>query len=161
MWVVGLLGAAVWSCTPPAKTVNVEQEKTALMERDRAWSQSATNIDQWLGYFASDAAVYTTGAPVITGTDSIRAMFARFQAMPGFSVHWTPTKADVAASGELAMTAGTYEFIVNDPQGKPTTEHGKYLTVWKKGPDGAWKVTDDMFNSDEPMPAPPPAQQHH
>lgn len=27
---------------------------------------------------------------------------------------------------------------------------GKYLTVWKKQPDGNWKIVRDIFNSDKP-----------
>jgi hypothetical protein len=30
------------------------------------------------------------------------------------------------------------------------TETGKYVTVWKKQTDGAWKVAEDIFNADAP-----------
>jgi ketosteroid isomerase-like protein len=30
--------------------------------------------------------------------------------------------------------------------GQPTTETGKYVTVWKKQKDGSWKVALDMGN---------------
>ncbi len=34
------------------------------------------------------------------------------------------------------------------------TEKGKYVTAWKKQADGAWKVTEDIFNADEAPKAP-------
>ena len=34
------------------------------------------------------------------------------------------------------------------------TEKGKYVTVWQKQPDGAWRVTNDIFNADA-APKPP------
>jgi ketosteroid isomerase-like protein len=40
-----------------------------------------------------------------------------------------------------------------DPAGKPVTDRGKYVTIWKKQADGSWKVIADIFNSDLPMPA--------
>jgi ketosteroid isomerase-like protein len=36
-----------------------------------------------------------------------------------------------------------------------TTDKGKYVTIWRKQPDGSWKVVEDMFNSDIPMLAAP------
>jgi len=49
---------------------------------------------------------------------------------------------------------GTYELTMNDPAGKPIMDHGTYVEVRKKQPDGKWKCAVDMFNSDVPV-APP------
>jgi len=32
-----------------------------------------------------------------------------------------------------------------------TTDKGKYLTVFRKQPDGSWKAVADMINSDLPL----------
>ena len=71
---------------------------------------------------------------------------------PGFALQWTPTKAEISASGDLGTTAGTYDMTMGG-----IAEKGKYVTVWKKQSDGAWKVTDDIFNADA---AGPPSSQH-
>jgi ketosteroid isomerase-like protein len=34
--------------------------------------------------------------------------------------------------------------------GKPTHDVGKYLTVWKRQPDGSYKAIRDINNSDGP-----------
>jgi ketosteroid isomerase-like protein len=57
----------------------------------------------------------------------------------------------VAKSGELGYTSGTYQMTFNDPSGKPISDTGKYVTVWKKQSDGGWKVLLDSFNSDLPV----------
>ena len=44
----------------------------------------------------------------------------------------------------------TYQLTINNPKGKPVTDHGKGLTVWEKQPGGSWKVVADTFNSDLP-----------
>jgi len=62
---------------------------------------------------------------------------------------------DVSAAGDLGYTAGAYELTVNDATGKPTTEKGKYVTVWKKV-NGQWMVVRDIFNADAAPPPPTP-----
>lgn len=139
--VVGLAALLAAGCAQ-AVTVNVQQERTALMDRDKAWSQTTKDTNQFVSYFASDASVYPPGMPLVKGTDAIRKMHTEMAAVPGFSLTWTVTKAEVAASGEIGYTAGTYTGAMGGPP-----ETGKYVTIWKKeGTD--WKVTEDIFNAD-------------
>jgi ketosteroid isomerase-like protein len=136
--------------------VNVEKERNALMELDRGWSQTTKDLEKFLTYWAPDASAYPQGMPIATGSAAIREAVTKIFSMPGFSLSWTPAKAEVSASGDLGYTAGAYEMTVNDAEGKPITEKGKYVTVWKKQADGQWKVMQDIFNSDAPPPAEPP-----
>ena len=54
----------------------------------------------------------------------------------------------------MVYTQGTYSMTMSDPKsGKPVTDNGKYLTVFKKQADGKWKAVADMINSDGPPPA--------
>jgi ketosteroid isomerase-like protein len=50
----------------------------------------------------------------------------------------------------LAYSHGTYEVTVNDPEGNPVTDKGKWVTAWEKQPDGTWKIVADIWNSDGP-----------
>ena len=52
-----------------------------------------------------------------------------------------------AASGDLGYTWGTYEFHSKDKSGSPTTDYGKYTSIWKLQKDGSWKVVLDMGNA--------------
>jgi ketosteroid isomerase-like protein len=125
-----------------ARSVDVEAEKTALMTVDREWSQTTKDLDKFMSYFASDATSYAPGAPAVTGTDGIRKLMGGIVGAPGISLTWTASKAVVSAGGDIGYTAGTYE--ESSPGG---TEKGKYVTTWRKV-DGAWKVSDDIFNAD-------------
>jgi ketosteroid isomerase-like protein len=154
VWILCVLGLLAPAC---ARTVNVEQEKTALRDADRAWSQTTTDIDKLMPFFAADASLSPGGMPIAEGTDAIRQVLTGFMGMPGFALTWEGTKVDVAASGDLGYTAGAYTLTVNDAAGTPMTEKGKYVTVWKKQKDGQWKVQHDIFNADTPPPPPPPA----
>jgi ketosteroid isomerase-like protein len=130
-----------------SSSVNVGQERDNLMARDRDWSQSTKDVDKFMTFWASDASAYPPGMPVATGTGAIREVFTRMSSSPGFSVQWTPTKADVSASGDVGYTTGTYQLTMNG-----VNEKGKYVTVWKKQSDGTWKVGEDIFNADAGAP---------
>lgn len=138
-------------------STNVEQQRTALLSVDREWSQTTTDLNKFVSYYAPDASVYPQGMPIATGSEAIRDVFTKMTSMPGFALQWSATKADVSASGDLGYTTGTYQMTANDAAGKPMTEKGKYVTVWKKQSNGQWKVSDDIFNADAPPPPPAPA----
>lgn len=140
MWVVGFAALLAAGC---GASVNVEQERSNLLALDREWSGTTKDAATFVSYFAPDASAYTPGMPVVTGAEAIGKTFAAMSAAPGFALSWTPTKADVSASGDMGSTAGTYEMTMGG-----VTDKGKYVSVWKKQPDGIWKVTDDIFNSD-------------
>jgi len=71
----------------------------------------------------------------------------------GLSIKWQLTKVEAARSGDLAYGYGTYELTMNDAKGKPMTDHGKILEIWRKQADGKWKCGTDIWNSDLPVPA--------
>src|SRR5437870_154811 len=143
VWVLGLALAGLSCTTACARSVNVEQERNALLAADRAWSQTAKDMNKFVSYFAPDGSFHPQGMPTATGSAAIMDTFMKISAIPGFSIKWNPTKADVSAAGDVGYTVGTYEASMNG-----ATEKGKYVTLWKKQSDGAWKVAEDIFNAD-------------
>jgi ketosteroid isomerase-like protein len=90
----------------------------------------------------------------VTGKGSIGKPIADLLALPGLSISWTPTKVEVAKSGDLAYLYGTYQLSITGPDGKPIDDHGKMLEIWKKQSDGNWKCIVDTWSSDLPAAAP-------
>lgn len=135
VWVLMLPALAAGCGADPA------QEREALLATDREWSQSVRDTEKFLSYFAADATVYAPGSPAVTGPAAIRDMWSAMSSAPGFSIEWTPGKADV--SGDIGYTTGTYKGTTGG-----ATEAGKYVTVWKKQSDGSWKAVEDIFNAD-------------
>jgi hypothetical protein len=62
------------------------------------------------------------------------------------------TGAVAAAGAADAAWEKTYEQTFTDPKGQPVTDRGKYVSIWRKQADGWWKVVQDIFNSDLPLP---------
>jgi ketosteroid isomerase-like protein len=138
IWLAGLVLVLAAGCA----SVNVEEERTALMQRDREFAQATKDVDRFVSFFAADARAYAPGMPVVSGTENIRKMVSEMMAAPGFSLSFEPNRAEVAASGDIGVTTGTYTSAAGGVK-----ETGKYVTVWKKDA-GTWKVTDDIFNAD-------------
>ncbi len=53
-------------------------------------------------------------------------------------------------SGDLAYDVGRYTMSVPQNDGSKRQDKGKYLTVWKRQPDGGWKIVADTWSSDLP-----------
>jgi len=90
--------------------------------------------------FAADQAVLLGpgGTPMTHGRDAIGGVFAGFPA--DAVLEWAPVGADIAASGDLGCTVG--EAAV-----RARGTYSKYLTIWKRQPDGAWKFVADGGNA--------------
>lgn len=80
-------------------------------------------------------------APVQGG----RLIGERMQALGVQVLDWAPQRAEVAASLDLGWTWGEWRLLESAATGKPLA-HGKYLRVWRRGGDGAWKLAADIAN---------------
>jgi ketosteroid isomerase-like protein len=115
------------------------------LEADFMKATAEKGSQGYMSYYAEDAVELPNGADMIQGKESI-AKGMSFLDQKDNHLTWTPVHADMAASGDLGYTFGTYEFRSKDKDGKPTVEYGKYASVWKKQKDGNWKVVMDMGN---------------
>lgn len=147
----GLL-LTVGACRPPADQSG--SAAAAVRAADSAWAQAFARKDLagYLAFVDSTASIQQPNGPTVTGTAAIRALIEGLYALPNLSGTWEPTRVDAARSGELAYSTGTYELSYNDPSGKPVTERGKYVELWRRQADGTWKMVVESFNSDLPPP---------
>ncbi len=100
-------------------------------------------LDGWMSYFADDAVIAQAKAPVY-GRDALRAHYQDLFALKDLDFRWTPQQAELFPAGTLGYTSGRYTMSFTGKDGKRVTNTGNYLTVWKKAPDGAWKVLSDF-----------------
>ena len=138
-------------CSQPVSDTRAADED-AIRQADMNWAKTvdAKQIDAFVEFVLDSAVVLGPNAPITLGKEAIRRIFAGAFAMPGYACKWQPAKVEVARSGDLGYSRGTYELSINDAKGNPITDRGKYATVWKKQADGSWKVALDMFNTDLP-----------
>jgi ketosteroid isomerase-like protein len=120
-----------------------ERARQSLLEADRAFCRLSLTTDVPTAFgltMAEGATLLRTGLEPMTGREAILAHFA---AWPGGTLRWEPTFADVAASGDLGYTLGTYEYRATSAEGQPEVSTGHYVTIWRKQADGSWKFVFD------------------
>lgn len=136
---------------PPSAALSAAGQAAAWAV-DSAWARAANAGDG-----AAVAALYTADATVMPPSDSSRHG-------PGVAAYWTGffqqasvrialNTASVEGRGDLAVVAGNYDLAMTPKTAgaKPLpVEHGKYLEVLQKQPDGSWKIARDIWNTDTP-----------
>jgi uncharacterized protein (TIGR02246 family) len=151
-----LLAAATTVACATTPRVDVASEESAIRALNRQMEQgvAAKNADQLARLYATDAVFMPPNAPPIRGQEAIRAYWAEAVKLSNASLTLAPMTIDVAASGDFATDVGAYTFSFTGDQG-PVNDRGKYIVKFRKvGTE--WKIANDIFNSDLPMPAPPP-----
>jgi len=156
--VLGALVAVLGSSARSFAADSRAKDEKSLRDMEAAWSKVAgtKDVDRIVSYYADDASVFPPNAPIVKSKDEIKKLWSGLVGAPGTSISWETTTAVVAKSGDIGYTSGTYQHSMNGPDGKPISDKGKYVTVWKKDAAGKWKVITDIFNSD--LPANPPKQ---
>ena len=122
----------------------------AIRDADAATLKAAqaNDVNGAVANYADDADWLPPNSPMVQGKTAIRAGWAKLIGNPGFTIDWQINKLEVARSGDLAYTIYTYQMALDGANGKPITDQGKDMAVWKKQSDGSWKMVADTFNSD-------------
>ena len=136
---------------------NIKNQSPAFAEitaADDALQQAiaAKDLDRTVSFYSKNASLFPVAEPIVIGEKAIREEWAHLFAIPGFLNTAKRTKVEVSRSGDLAYTQGTYATELNLAGGKTATEHGKWVSIWKKQSDGSWKIEVDISNTDEPPP---------
>jgi ketosteroid isomerase-like protein len=144
------------SGSPSENMSNLQPIERVLRDLDAQWSQAAAakDLEQTVTYYSDDAIVLPPNAASASTKEAIRSIWRDLLAGPGLVITWKATRVELSKSGEMAWVSGTYKLAMNDANGKPVPDHGKYVEVWKKQADGNWKVAADIWNSDLPLPSP-------
>ncbi|WP_158945263.1 DUF4440 domain-containing protein [Granulicella sp. S190] len=98
-------------------------------------------------WFAEDGVTLNNGKPAILGRTAIAAQ-AQWDPKT-YQLSWTPQGAQMGPSNDMGFTWGHYEGRSKDKNGEPVVISGRYFTIWKKLPNGTWKVALDA-SADEP-----------
>lgn len=129
------------------KAVLQDPAAEVLMQADRDFAAAVAEggADAWATWFAEDGAMIQPRVGEVRGRAAIRELMAGLDE-PGASLHWTPDRADIAASGDLGWTTGHYVSESTAADGTPQRAEGLYVSIWRRQADGSWKVVMDLGN---------------
>ncbi len=99
-------------------------------------------------WFADDGVALGNGKPPLVGRLAI-AKSANWSPQD-YQLTWTPTDAMMGPSGDMGYTWGHYEGHSKDANGNPVVTSGRYITMWRKQPDGQWRVVLDAGANEPP-----------
>jgi len=100
-------------------------------------------------WFADDGVTLNNGKPAVLGRTAIAAQ-AQWDPKT-YQLTWAPQGAQMGPSNDMGFTWGHYEGRSKDKNGGPVVITGRYFTVWKKLPDGTWKVALDASANEPPQ----------
>jgi uncharacterized protein (TIGR02246 family) len=132
---------------PPPDTRKADE--AAIRAASAEWSKAAEakDLEKCVSNYAEDAVDFIDKGALVKGKNSIRMAWKEIVAPEAPTLTFATSYVEVARSGDIAYEYGTYELMTPSKKGQPKVEKGKYLTVWKKQPDGGWKAVADMDNS--------------
>ena len=135
-------------CSAPPKEVSAEpaELQDAIQAREREWSAAFI-----AGNAAGVAALYTEDAAQVQASgDWIRGRAAITKAMQAqFDTIVAKTREDITeeviAAGDYASEIGHYTYQGTSKDGKtPRSAAGRYMVLWRKDADGAWRIHRDI-----------------
>lgn len=142
--------SAIWLCLLApvegfAQERDARQDSLAIVAASRAFSDAYVQNDTAaLGRIYADSAVLLPPNRMVAGRAAIRRYFT-----------WGPNDRQLAhamqserltISGDVAIDVGTWTSTGQRGSAEPTTAAERYLVVWVREADGAWRILYDMWH---------------
>ncbi len=156
LWAAAAVALMVTACNQAPDTHDADV--AAIQANETQWNSdyAAKDLDKIVSHYADDAVLMVPGTPSTSGKSAISASLKGMVADPALTLKFQSSKVEVAKSGDVAYTQGTYTMTMTDPQThQVVNDHGSYVTTYRKQPDGTWKAVADIATSEVPPPAPP------
>ena len=146
---------AVFALTPSvarAQVVEVESAKRAIRIADLELAKAVADrsLQTFVSMVDNDAVFFGKG--VARGKNAVSKAWLPFFTDRTLFLKWYPTQVEISSSGDLGYTIGDYERIGKDASGAPATVTGNYVSIWRKQPDGRWKIVLDIGTPGTPKP---------
>jgi uncharacterized protein (TIGR02246 family) len=143
-----LFNSASFAEAPKADPVRASLEKLGNAFAD---AYNRGDVAAVAAMYSDDAMVFPPDSDMVQGRSAIEALWkgTRDSGMKDLAF----TVLDVHSSRDLAVEVGKADFKIQTAnQAEPLSQTVKYVVVWKRQKDGAWKLFRDIWNS---MPPPP------
>jgi uncharacterized protein (TIGR02246 family) len=152
------LAACNGNTAPAAAPDTHDADIKAINDTEAQWNKDyeARDLEKIAAHYSDDAVLMTPGSPAAKGMAAIHGEMQEMMKDPGLTLKFHATMTDVSKSGELGYTQGSYVLTATDPKThKIVTDHGSYVTTYRKQADGSWKAAADIATSEVPsMPIP-------
>ena len=120
-------------------------DPSEITARSAEWDAAlnAKDVDALAALYTDDARIMPPNAAMSVGVEGVRAEFG---GMIDAGVSAKLTSIETSVSGNMGQNIGTFEISV----GGAIVDVGKFIETWERGDDGAWRISNDIYNSDNP-----------
>lgn len=109
------------------------------------------NIDAMVSLYAEDAVLMPPNDTSVYGQAEIRAWWEEYFSFFRITSS-VETAHDVSVAGDHAFIRSSFSVtIIPKEAGSRIFDDIRSLTVWKKKPDGSWKISHQIWNSTKPV----------
>jgi ketosteroid isomerase-like protein len=135
---IGVLGL----CLAVSGTLQA-QESSPMKEIAHQWQThfNAGDYEAVAALYTADAVRFPPGTPPVNGHDAIVA-FLQSTADGTVMIEFGGSEM----AGDMLSSWGTYEIHSASAEGEGQVQSGPWMNVAKKGEDGTWKITHDIWN---------------
>ncbi len=143
-----VLVVASTACQPPVQQAGrLSDEDVAAIGATLEALVQAGLAGDWESFFAvltEDVVFMWSNSPAVEGLEVIKAL-------PWvLAIEWEISTVEIDGRGDLAFARGTQSLLL-DFEGAVKWEES-FLHIWRKQPDGSWRIARWIGNSDLPLP---------
>ena len=137
---------------PPLPVLTPGQLKLLELEGRFAADVAQGGGKAFASWFADDGVALSNGEAAVRGRARIAATATWDPKI--YSLSWVAEGADMSPAQDMGYTWGHYQGVSDAKTTHQTVKTGRYITVWKKQPDGQWKVALDASADLPPQSSP-------
>ena len=137
------------NASPPVNVAAIQE--SVILSTDRSCQQAvqSKSADQVIDCFTQNAVWMLPNLPPVRGHNAILSEWRKLFLNSNLDLSWQTTDVAAARSGDIGYSLYTYRLTTHPNNSKQTiAEHGSGLAVWKRQPDGKWKMSADVLSSD-------------
>jgi ketosteroid isomerase-like protein len=130
------------------KRPTLEQDLAAIAEFNRRYLKAINDEDiaTLSSLTTEDHILISSGRPPVVGKAANEEVNGRVFKQFDIVETWTPVETVV--DGDLAYQRGTFTVEATPRAGGNTSKSsGNFLRIYRRQPNGEWRMTRDMFNS--------------
>jgi ketosteroid isomerase-like protein len=135
----------------PAPLPNSTDTRTADEASVRAAVEDFRNVirrhdvDKILAFYTTDGWQMTQSGTIARTDAERRAFWQALEALPvAFDIVDVTGRIEVAKSGDVAVQIGEYRQLFTRVPGDVKSIPQRFMTSWRKQPDGSWRVSASM-----------------
>jgi len=123
-------------------------DASVITSRSEAWEAAlnGSDIDALVEIYASDSRILPPNGKMASGSAAVRAIFG---SMIDAGLGGTLTSIEAVVSGDIGYNVGVYTLEADGE----VVDVGKYIETYRRGDDGQWRMSNDIYNSDMPVAA--------